>query len=657
MEKAKLETPGATLQPRRPAWAAWISSAVLALLLLAWMAAAGARLAGTLSVTRDEPGHLSAGLGGWRDGDYRQSTGNLFFAQKWAAWPLVHRGVRPPDTALQGEVGWNPLLIGEVLLFGGTADPRELLAPARRMTLGLCLMTGVLVWAWAAWLAGPWAGALAALLFATSPVILANGVLVTTDTAAAFWYLAALACYAWLLRRPSAIPAALAGFCAAMMMLTKFSIVAWMSGAALLLGWHLWRQGGRHRVLALFGWHAGACAIAWITIWTFFGWEFRPGGFTYLALEPPTNVGHAVAALGRWRALPEPYLREVLAFEDVVKPRHAYLLGEFRTGGFWDYFPVAFLTKSTVAMLLALGAWLFVRRTPQPAAERISLEMSPIFAGALGYAAVAMLSPLNIGVRHILPLFLLTAVAGGVALARVARRGRMARALVGLVALLAAAEGFSSRRQPLAWFNGLAGGPMSGFRIMVDSSLEWGGDLPDLIAWEKGLRETDRGSPLFVCLLGPPGHEHFGLQATNMEWAFGNGRIQAGYFVFGATRLVGGPTGLYGEWTEKLRQEWNRVGASAWRGPLTDSVAQLAVARLAASCRRLPPTERVGPVYFVYHLDNSALERALGRDEGGVSRGGRPGPAPQPSLPMHSVGQPTRASSACAVSSGVAGWR
>ena len=45
-----------------------------------------------------------------------------------------------------------------------------------------------------------------------------------------------------------------------------------------------------------------------------------------------------------------------------MKPRPAYLLGEFRAGGFWDYFPVAFLAKSTVAMLLALLAWLFVRR-------------------------------------------------------------------------------------------------------------------------------------------------------------------------------------------------------------------------------------------------------------------------------------------------------
>lgn len=621
MEQAKPETPGANARSKCPARSAWLLSAVLGLLSLAWLAVAGARLADRLSVTVDEPTHVSAGLSSWRNGDYRQSTGNLFFTQKWAAWPLYSRGLNPPDVALQRELQWNPILIGEVLLFSGTSDPRTILSPARRMTLALCLLSGVLVWAWAAWLGGPLAGALAALLYATCPVVLANGVLVTTDTGAAFWYLAALIGYAWLLRSPGALPAALTGFCAAMMLLSKFSIVALMSGAALLLGWNLWRRRGEHRRLSLAGWHAGACAVAWITLWSFFGWEFRPGGFTYLALDPATGMEYFVGFLSRWHALPEPYLREVVTFQDMIKPRAAYLFGQFRTGGFWYYFPVAFLAKSTLAMLAALGAGLFVRHSIPSAVERRSPAISALVAGALGYAIVALCSPLNIGVRHILPLFLLAAVAGGVALALLARSSRIPRIVVGAIALLAAVEGLSAGRQPLAWFNALAGGSMSGYRIMVDSSLEWGGDLPDLISWERELRATGSAAPVYVSLLGPPGHEHSGLAATNLDWAFANGIIRPGYYVFGATRLVGGPPGLYGEWDEKLRDKWNLNGASAWHGPLSYEMAQLAVARLAASCRRLQPTLRIGPVYFVYHLDEGELERALDRDVGRISPG------------------------------------
>jgi hypothetical protein len=606
MEKAAHEAPDTKPGSPQHAFREWLFSAAAALVILAWMAAAGSRLAARLSPTMDEPTHLSAGLSGL-DGDYRQATGNLFFTQKWAAWPLAPRGLRPVDPQVQKELGWDPVLVGETLVLSG-GDPRAILAPARRMTLALCLLSGILVWGWAGWLGGPWAGAAAVLLYATSPVVLANGVLVTTDTGAAFWYMAALASYAWLLRSPRPLAAALAGFCAAMMLLSKFSIVAWLGGAALLLAWHLWRERGARGTAPLAMLHVLALVVGWTTIWAFFGWNFRPGGFTYIQATPPTALGHAVALLDRVRALPEPYLRDILTFREMIKPRTAYLLGEFRQGGFWDYFPVAFLTKSTVAMLLALAALPFVRRQAPGAAR----SLAPLAAGALGYAAVALATPLNIGVRHILPLFLVAAVAGGVAVARVARRGAAARAFAAAVALVAAAEGICACAQPLAWFNAPSGGPMAGWKIMVDSSLEWGGDLPDLIEWEASLRATDRDSPVYVSLLGPPGHEHTGLAAVNMGWAFEFGPVRPGYFIFSATRLVGGPQEHYGVWNDALRREWNRTGASAWRQPLPHDVAQLAVARLAASCRKLQPSERIGPVYFVYHLDDAALARALG---------------------------------------------
>jgi hypothetical protein len=611
MEKAAPDVPGSNPGSQRPAYGSWVISGLCAAALLSCMAVSGVRLTHALSVTMDEPTHVSAGLSGWIGGDYRQSTGNLFFTQKWATWPLYRGGLKPPDPDLQRQLNWDPVLVGEALVYSA-ADPIETVAPARQMTLVLCILTGLLVWGWAAWLAGPWAGAWAALLYSTCPVVLASGVLVTTDTGAAFWYLAALACYAWMLRSPGLASAALTGFCAAMMVLSKFSIVAWLFGAAILLWWHLRQARGGLKGSDAVNWHAFALAAGWVTIWSFFGWSFRPGGFTYITAEPTTMVEHVVALLGRCRVLPEPYLREMITFQGMIQPRPAYLLGSFRMGGFWDYFPVAFLTKSTVAMLLALAAWLVVRRSPPPAGK-LPRSLSPLIAGAAGYAFVAVAAPLNIGARHILPLFLIAAVIGGVAMVRAIRQGGIARYLTAAVAFLSLIEGYSTRAKPLAWFNSLAGGPMSGWRIMVDSSLEWGGDLPDLIAWEKNLRATDTDSPVYVSLLGPAGHEHAGLAAVNMAWAFEFGPIKPGYFIFSATRLVGGPPDLYGDPVERIGRKWDVEGAGVWRNPLPHEVAQLAVARLAVSCRSMEPTERIGPVYFVYHLDEKALGQALDR--------------------------------------------
>ena len=155
MEQAKLETPGApSSRPRarrRPR-----GFPALALSLLAPCVDGGGRGRAWRAPFRSpatSPATVSAGLSGWRDGDYRQSTGNLFFAQKWAAWPLYRSGdCARPTPRCSASVQWNPLLIGEVLLFSGPADPRAILEPARRMTLALCLLSGVLVWGWASWL-------------------------------------------------------------------------------------------------------------------------------------------------------------------------------------------------------------------------------------------------------------------------------------------------------------------------------------------------------------------------------------------------------------------------------------------------------------------------------------------------------------------------
>lgn len=606
---------GAPVAPGRgPTGLLCIGVAAAALL---WMALTGLGLARRLSPTADEPGHLAAGLCSWDHGDYRLSTGNLFFTQKWAAAPLALRGVAPPGPADRRELEWNPLLVGEVLLYTPGADPRALLAPARTMTLLLCVIGGIVAAAWAARLGGPAAGAFCAVLYASCPVILANGVLVTTDTGAAVMFVAALACYGWMLENGSATAAALTGLFAALMALSKFSIVAWLFSAGLLLAWTLAR-GRRGRPLALLGLHVLAAAAAWACVWSFFGWQFRPGGYdyfgglggTWVGSVPANALGHAVGLLRSWRVLPEPVLREALSLNTIMEPRPGYLNGAFHSGGTWAFFPVAFLVKSTVGMLLALLALFAVRRPRGDAPAAPSL--APLAAGAAGFAVVALLTPLNIGVRHILPLFLLSAVAGGVALSRLSRRSALAGLAATAIACTAAAEGFEARHQPLAWFNLPSGGPMHGYRLLVDSSLDWGGDLPDLAGWLHALRSRDTRSPVYVSLAGPPGQEHFGLPVLDMTHAFEKGAVHAGYFVFGATRLMGGPHGYYGQWNEGLLRRWEDTVGGRWRAPLPGDAAALAVARLAAACRAGEPSERVGPVYFVYRLDERALEAALG---------------------------------------------
>ncbi|MGZ8868023.1 MAG: glycosyltransferase family 39 protein [Thermoanaerobaculia bacterium] len=140
----------------------------------------------------------------------------------------------------------------------------------------------------------------------------------------------------------------------------------------------------------------------------------------------------------------------------------AFLLGEIRSSGWWYYFPVVFFFKSTIAffVLSVVGVMLCIRARATPVALAPLLMLVP-----------AMASSINIGVRHILPLYPFLAICAGYAIARIwAWRRAVA------VALLAwhFVAGGIAHPDYLAYFNETA---VRAERIALDSNLDWGQDL------------------------------------------------------------------------------------------------------------------------------------------------------------------------------------
>src|SRR6185503_16908209 len=98
------------------------------------------------------------------------------------------------------------------------------------------------------------------------------------------------------------------------------------------------------------------------------------------------------------------------------------------------------------------------------------------------YFAMAVSRSINIGHRHLLPVYpFLFVAAGSVAHSLIGLRPGRTRTLAtaALGALLAWYAVGTLRVHPhyLAYFNELAGGPAGGYRYLVDSNLDWGQDL------------------------------------------------------------------------------------------------------------------------------------------------------------------------------------
>jgi hypothetical protein len=149
----------------------------------------------------------------------------------------------------------------------------------------------------------------------------------------------------------------------------------------------------------------------------------------------------------------------------------SYLMGLRSETGWWYYFPVVFGVKSTLAALAATALAL-------AAGVRFGWRMFYLLFPPLLYFAISMSSWINIGVRHILPVYPFLYVAAAVLLAQLRLRYVMLA-----LALTQIGECALITPDYLAYFNAFAGGPGNGPHYLVDSNIDWGQDVKKLVKW------------------------------------------------------------------------------------------------------------------------------------------------------------------------------
>jgi 4-amino-4-deoxy-L-arabinose transferase-like glycosyltransferase len=441
------------------------------------------------SATFDEPAHLSAAWSHLARGDYRMSPDHPPLVKHLAALPLLFLSVQmpPQDPAWQLRRTHE---FGRRLLFRWNDGQRLLVASRCAIVgLGLALMAAVSVSARKRW--GRAAGLLALLLCAFSPDVLAHARLVTTDLGAAlFIFLAVMACER-LAERPGRGRLVVAGLAVGAAFASKFSALV-LVPVLLLLGALMvvrHRATAARVAVAL----AAMAALTVAVLWTAYGFHarFSPdpavnASFDWKRMEPPQAIVRApVNAARALSLLPDPYLYGFLRFFRHSEARPAFLMGKHSDHGFWYFFPVSFALKTPLPLLVLLLLGLALRATPGlPRAGPF------VWVPVVVYALLTLTRGINIGHRHLLPLypflFVLAARAGAWAVQRWCAGARWPGALVTLLAAWFVAGTVRVHPHYLAYFNEAAGGPGNGYRLMVDSSLDWGQDLLRLRHWAEG---------------------------------------------------------------------------------------------------------------------------------------------------------------------------
>ena len=240
--------------------------------------------------------------------------------------------------------------------------------------------------------------------------------------------------------------------------------------------------------------------------------------------EVPLGPGGKLILLAqKHRLLPEAFIYGFAHAEMKSHVRGTFLLGNYSNTGFHSYFFNAFLLKTPLpALLLIITA--LVLSLLRCAKRRLVPIFLLVPAGL--YFLVAMTSHLNLGVRHLLPIYpFLYVLAGGLIL-ELDRWRRTARiiallVMVGAIAVSSQIVFFPARGLQwqtvaphyLAYFNELAGGPANGFKELADSNLDWGQDLKNLKLW---LVAHDIKDPIYLCYFGMADPRFYQIAHYNM---------------------------------------------------------------------------------------------------------------------------------------------
>ena len=646
----------------------------LALLLALGHAALATFAMRDKSTTADELAHVTGGYTFNRWHDYRLQPENGNLPQRWQALPANWSGAHyPPFSTL----AWRK---SEVWLFGydffyqSGNDPAWMLFTARAMNSLFGAATVLLVFFWSRGLWGETGALISAAFCALCPTMLAHSGLATSDMCMAFFLLAATGAYwrhlhdgrwrIWLLSAALLGLAAVAKYTAVLLLPLALVMAAMraLHPTPLSLGGGTFRTPWG-RLGAIAASTAAQGLVAAIVIWAFFGFRFSvfnpalpPGEFN-LPWSFLLSFGGLKAQLIEFcragHLLPEGWLYGLTFVLKHAEARGAFLDGDLSIFGWVEFFPKAFLYKTPPSLLAGLAAstlllTLRLRKDSGAQVVRHLYRVVPLLALFTVYWLFSLTSHLNIGHRHILPTYPVLYIfcgALGWAAARAWQHSRTG-GLTGVVIIAGllgwhAATAATIYPHYLAYFSPVAGGPAEGYRHLVDSSLDWGQDLPALEKWLATHRQP--GEPVYLSYFGTDEPARYVPDAVLMPRLPGFDRPRPWYwcgpglYAISATMLQHVYMAQRGPWTlenerlyQQLRlneasfhalktsprdrperllgftpQEW----ATAWSRYET-----LRFARLCHYLRARRPDAQPGYSILVYRLDQAELDAALNGD-------------------------------------------
>ena len=511
----------------------------------------------------DELAHIPAGYSYVKYFDYRLNPEHPPLVKALAALPLVLQAANWSINFPLNSTNWKndvdgQWAVGTQFLYESGNDADKIIQWMRLFPMILTLVLILLVYIWSKELMGKWWAFLPTILTAFSPEILAHGHYVTTDVGAALGIFASLYFFIKFINNKTGLNLIYSGIVFGLAQLMKFSAVLLIPlFGFLIIVFAISRArnsdsfgsklaGFAKEFFKYLGYVVSIFAIGYLVVYavyflftlnypiekqisdTQFTLASFGGGpdqnlaacklkFMGGSLSPMKCLADVDIAMARdkvLRPMGQYMLGVLMVLQRTSGGNTSYFLGQVSSSGWWYYFPVVFLLKEPIPSLLLILLALCIAgfnflRNPSDAGikkrffnylELNSAEFAMI-SFVVFYWAYSIKSPLNIGIRHILPtipmIYVLTSetiknwvrqkltasgsfikntLYGTSSLIKVSVKS----ALVIILAVWFVLETLTNAPYFLSYFNEAGGGVSNGYKYVTDSNYDWGQDLKRL---------------------------------------------------------------------------------------------------------------------------------------------------------------------------------
>ena len=439
------------------------------------------------SPTIDEVGHLPSGYLNWK-GRFDAYRVNPPLVRMVAAVPLL---VFQPE--LQFVVGKSTGKFRAEYYLGAElfhrVGPQALIYYlfGRILCIPFSLIGLTVCYVWTNRIFCRQAAVVTGILWCFCPDILGHGSLFTPDVAAgAAGLCAGYALWCWL-GSQSWISTISFGASLSFCVLTKFT---WLGFCLLVpvvfLTWKVSVQNLLSRFLKL------GLVVLIVVYFVNAQYQFSGTGQSLKSLHPVSKTFSTLAQTPVLADLPIPLPEDLVLGVDVQKVDFesklwSYFCGEWRRGGWWNYYLTGMLLKLPVGfwLLFALGAGALTLQAWEGTVE-LRTVVALVLPSAFILLFISSQTGFNHHIRYAIPAYPFMFIIAGAGVHQAVRTADMFRQRIGqfLVATFIASS-LLTFPHSLSYFSCLCGGPKYGHFFLANSNVDWGQDIFLIELWKR----------------------------------------------------------------------------------------------------------------------------------------------------------------------------